>query len=428
MNSTLPSMKSTFVLNYPYVNTPMTLIQPRIQYFHKYATLAMSILWLDSHLLNRSVPFNSHSEVQLSAKVGTLNLAFGMSITYDTNAREFYVFETGTSMTNSDCEASVVLSRRNLGLTLTEERIINVTIDSKSRMSSLLTLRRASPSMKNTVFLKILDYNSCLFRFRHQVHYFSKNAALAICVPWIRYLPFFRTPEVHFDATIGSSNLAFAVETIFNTISREFRIFHAGISMAKTYCDAAIIMAHEGDFLRASYVHYFDHEKKVAAAASISRHFSGKENLLVVGGSWTMDNLTTIKARFDNHGRIGTLLQHEIKPKSNLTISIEFDARALDKRPAIGLALSLACYSTIVTSALASQLLPILEWHILAAYFAKLGDRHKEGIVMEFDFGETRTAIGGKVGTVSPVLSSQLALVNLDHVLLLQYYLSHVFP
>ncbi|CAK7330153.1 unnamed protein product [Dovyalis caffra] len=40
----------------------------------------------------------------------------------------------------------------------------------------------------------------------------------------------------------------------------------------------------KADLLRASYVHYFDHEKKVAAAAVICRKFSTKEDSLIVGG------------------------------------------------------------------------------------------------------------------------------------------------
>lgn len=39
----------------------------------------------------------------------------------------------------------------------------------------------------------------------------------------------------------------------------------------------------------------------------------------------------------------------------------------------------------------------------LAAYFFKLGDRLKEGIVTELDFEETHTAIEAKVDTVSQV-------------------------
>ena len=54
-----------------------------------------------------------------------------------------------------------------------------------------------------------------------------------------------------------------------------------------------------------------------------------------------MGNLTTVKARFDDHGKRMTLLQHKIKPQSCLALTSEFDTKALDKIPGIGLALTL---------------------------------------------------------------------------------------
>ena len=97
----------------------------------------------------------------------------------------------------------------------------------------------------------------------------------------------------------------------------------------------------KGDFLRASYIHYFDHERKVAAVAVIGRTLSRKENAFAVGASWIMDDLTTIKARFDSRGKLVTVLRHKIKPKSYFTISGEFEPKALDKTPEIRLGLSL---------------------------------------------------------------------------------------
>ncbi|KAJ6986339.1 hypothetical protein NC653_024047 [Populus alba x Populus x berolinensis] len=97
----------------------------------------------------------------------------------------------------------------------------------------------------------------------------------------------------------------------------------------------------KGDDLGATYSHYFDRERKFAAAAKITRRFSIKENIVMVGGSWNMDHRTTIKSRFDNLGNLATLIEYEIKPKSNLTISTVFNAESLDTFPGIGLILSL---------------------------------------------------------------------------------------
>jgi len=97
----------------------------------------------------------------------------------------------------------------------------------------------------------------------------------------------------------------------------------------------------KGDSIRASYVHHLDLLKKSAAAGEITRRFSSNENTFTVGGSFAVDHLTVVKAKLNNHGKLGALVQHEVIPKSVLTISSEFDTKALDKNPRFGLAIAL---------------------------------------------------------------------------------------
>lgn len=75
--------------------------------------------------------------------------------------------------------------------------------------------------------------------------------------------------------------------------------------------------------------------------AEITRRFSVNENTFTVGGLYAIDHLTSVKARLNNHGRLGALLQHEVIPKSVVTISGEFDTKALEKHPKFGLAIIL---------------------------------------------------------------------------------------
>lgn len=97
----------------------------------------------------------------------------------------------------------------------------------------------------------------------------------------------------------------------------------------------------KGDSIKASYVHHLDSLKKSAAVGEISRRFSTNENTFTVGGLYAVDNLTTVKAKLNNHGKLGVLLQHEVIPKSLLSLASEFDTKALDKTPRFGLALAL---------------------------------------------------------------------------------------
>ncbi|RXH97469.1 hypothetical protein DVH24_007815 [Malus domestica] len=92
---------------------------------------------------------------------------------------------------------------------------------------------------------------------------------------------------------------------------------------------------------------------------STSAKIGGRSSAAVVGSytykekhldSWrilTVDHQTVVKAsvvkaRLDGSGDAKTVLQYSIRPKSRLSISGEFNTKALDKIPKIGLALSLA--------------------------------------------------------------------------------------
>ncbi|XP_011030421.1 PREDICTED: mitochondrial outer membrane protein porin 2-like [Populus euphratica] len=216
-------------------------------------------------------------------------------------------------------------------------------------------MSRTWPFMMNTVLVKFPEYNSrevrtvfglylefgshVKFHILHEVQYFHEQAALAMTLPLVR------SPLIQLSATVGTAHLAFGMETIYNTSSRQLLMFDAvsseGRDLKTTHSALGLFRENKGDSLRASYIHYFDHERKVAAAAVIGWTLSSKENAFAVGGSWIMDDLTTIKARFDSRGKLFTVLHHKIKPKSYFTISGEFEPKALDKTPEIRLGLSL---------------------------------------------------------------------------------------
>ena len=65
------------------------------------------------------------------------------------------------------------------------------------------------------------------------------------------------------------------------------------------------------------------------------------ENGITVRGSYAIDHLTLVKAKLNNYGKLGAVLQHEVIPKSVLTISSEVDTKALEKNPRFGLAIAL---------------------------------------------------------------------------------------
>ncbi|XVE93507.1 hypothetical protein REPUB_Repub01dG0198700 [Reevesia pubescens] len=206
---------------------------------------------------------------------------------------------------------------------------IDVNIDTKSSISTTLTL--GGEFLKAS--LKFPDYNSTKLSLKFQ--HFFRNAALSIS------FGLNQSPDIMLPATIGTPSIAIGMESKYKTASRSFTQYDAGISVTKPSCNASIILAERGDLLRLAYVHHFGHSRKISAVAEATRRLSKTKNSLAVGVSCIVDHLPTVKATLNNRGKLQALLLHKIKPNSSLNISGEFDTKALDKIPRIGLALAL---------------------------------------------------------------------------------------
>ncbi|KAF8410221.1 hypothetical protein HHK36_002744 [Tetracentron sinense] len=209
--------------------------------------------------------------------------------------------------------------------------LIDVKVDTESNISTTLTVLEILPSTKTIASFKLPNYNSG----KLEVQYFHDHATFTTAVALNKY------PAVDLSATMGTPSIVFGAEASYETTSGSFIKYNAGFSVTKPDSSASIILADKGDTIRASYVHHLDQLKRSSAVGEITRRFSTNENTFTVGGSCAVDPLTVVKAKLNNHGKLGALLQHELKPKSVLTISGEFDTKALEKHPRFGLVLAL---------------------------------------------------------------------------------------
>ncbi|KAJ6378455.1 hypothetical protein OIU78_028655 [Salix suchowensis] len=168
-----------------------------------------------------------------------------------------------------------------------------------------------------------------------EVQYFHDRASFTTAVALNQ------SPAIDVTATIGTPTIAFGAEAGYDTTLGSFTKYTAGISVTKPDSYASMILGDKGDSLQASYVHHLDLLKNSSVAGEITRRFSTNENTFTIGGSFPVDHLTVVKAKLNNHGKLGALVQHEVIPKSVLTISSEVDTKALDKSPRFGLAIAL---------------------------------------------------------------------------------------
>ncbi|KAG9440415.1 hypothetical protein H6P81_020580 [Aristolochia fimbriata] len=209
---------------------------------------------------------------------------------------------------------------------------IDVKVDTESKILTTLTFYDVLPSTKFIASLRLPDYHSG----KVEAQYFHEVAAATASTTLNT-----QSPVVDLSLTLGTPSFSVGGEAAFDSTAGSFIKYNAGISVKMPDSTSDIVLAEKTDVLKVSHVHDLGEKKKSAIVAEFTRRFSTNENTITVGGSHALEPFTVVKGRLNNHGKLGALLQHEVKPNSILTISGEFDTLALDKKPRFGLALAL---------------------------------------------------------------------------------------
>ncbi|KAJ8773243.1 hypothetical protein K2173_028420 [Erythroxylum novogranatense] len=212
-----------------------------------------------------------------------------------------------------------------------KKAVFDVKLDTESNILTTLTITDFPTSTKAVASIRLPDYNSG----KLEVQYFHEHASFTAAVGLNK------SPALDLSAAIGTPGIAFGAEATYVTASGEFMKYNTGVSLTKPESSASVILADKGDSIRVSYLHHLNQLRGGAVVGDISRRFSTNENTLTVGCSYIVDPQTVLKAKLNNHGSLGALLQHELRPKSFLTVSGAFDTKDLQKTPKFGMALSL---------------------------------------------------------------------------------------
>ncbi|KAK4368707.1 hypothetical protein RND71_012499 [Anisodus tanguticus] len=211
-----------------------------------------------------------------------------------------------------------------------KKTILGVRFNTQSNISTTLTISDVLPSTKAIASWKLLDYSSS----KIEVQYFYEHACFTTAVGSLS-----KSPALDISAAIGTPHVAFGTEASYSLASGNFTKYNAGVSLKKPNFSASVILTDKGDAVRASFLHHLGQQKRGTAVGEIARKFSTNENTSTVGCSYSVNPQTVVKAKLNNHGNLGALVQHKLKSKSFLTLCGNFDT--MEKIPKFGVMLSL---------------------------------------------------------------------------------------
>ncbi|XP_051127093.1 mitochondrial outer membrane protein porin 2 [Andrographis paniculata] len=115
----------------------------------------------------------------------------------------------------------------------------------------------------------------------------------------------------------------------------------AGITLGSPNLRSTVILGDNGDTMKSSCIVSLDKEKRSTLVVYRSTRLSTIEEVFGVGLSYAPNNFRSMKVKLDSHGILGAVLQHEFFNKLLLTLSTEFDTKAMNKTPGVGVTVCL---------------------------------------------------------------------------------------
>ncbi|XP_014503813.1 mitochondrial outer membrane protein porin 2 [Vigna radiata var. radiata] len=256
-------------------------------------------------------------------------------LTKDYNSDQRFTISSSAN-SGLDLKSTLVKSRGLSSGDVTAEfkyknKVVNFKVDTESNVLTTFTVSDVIPYAKTISSIRLPDYSSGKF----EVQYLHDHVAFTLGVGLTR------SPAIDFSGTMGTPSIAFGAETSYSTSLAKFTKYNAGLCFKMPSSSASVILGDKGDSMKVSYLHQLERLNGGAVVGEISRRFSTNENTLTVGCSLVVDSQTVLKAKLNNHGNLGALLQHELTSKSFLTISGAFETKDLDKNPKFGFSLLL---------------------------------------------------------------------------------------
>lgn len=208
---------------------------------------------------------------------------------------------------------------------------VDVIVNTNSNVSTTITVNEIVNGMKASLGFKLPDQKSG----KLDVHYLHDPIAVSSS---IGLTP---APLLEFSGAVGTNEISIGGEIGFDSASASFTKYNAGIGLNKPDFSASLMLADKGETLKASYIHIVNPVSGHAVAAEVAHRLDTLENSFTFGSSHNLDPTTMVKSRFTNGGKVGVLCQHEWRPKSLVTLSAEYDPKAVSAPSRVGLTLAL---------------------------------------------------------------------------------------
>lgn len=146
-------------------------------------------------------------------------------------------------------------------------------------------------------------------------------------------------PKVDLAATTGVEGVVVGGDVGYDTSKGSITRWALAAGYTKADYQASLMLIDRGETVKASFTHNVDSTMTVGGEVmhSLTKQTTG----FTLGYAKKLDSGALFKARLDNTGLTSVLYEQELKPKTLVALSSQFDATDLNKAPKFGVAFGL---------------------------------------------------------------------------------------
>lgn len=146
-------------------------------------------------------------------------------------------------------------------------------------------------------------------------------------------------PKVDLAATTGVEGVVVGGDVGYDTSKGSITRWALAAGYTKADYQASLMLIDRGETVKASFTHNVDSTMTVGGEVmhSLTKSTTG----FTLGYAKKLDSGALFKARLDNTGLTSVLYEQELRPKTLVALSSQFDATDLNKAPKFGVAFGL---------------------------------------------------------------------------------------
>lgn len=205
----------------------------------------------------------------------------------------------------------------------------NASVGASGKVSLSGTVSSIAPGLSTSVSGALPDQNSFKASIDYSIPYLTLKSAVGLTA----------SPKVDLAVTTGYEGAVLGADVGYDTNKNAVTRWAVGAGYTGPDYQAALLLTDMGEAVKFSYAQNVD--KDTVVGAEVVRHLTKETTAFTLGYSKRLEGGALAKIRLDNTGMTSVLYEQELKPKTVVALSGQFDATNLDKAPKLGVALNM---------------------------------------------------------------------------------------